>query len=232
MPVKPKLESWQCLPLVTVCTPKMVKTLNPQKSVNLNSRLWHELKYFEPVLMGKDQDQDSMHDTKYMVTLLCLRRLEMCLQSQMQMRWVRWQLRHSWPVLFEERRKKGRNILTSLINAINEVIRHAFSNVNVPNLLEPPSMLRADGKRADGSTLVPWSRGKCLVCDPTSADTLCRSYGVSTSRSPTSAAERSERRKRECVLWTAIITVHVLSFCSGDYGNFWWRSPRTCTWPR
>ncbi len=37
------------------------------------------------------------------------------------------------------------------------------TSTNVPTILEPPGMFRTDGKRADGVTLAPWSRGKCRV---------------------------------------------------------------------
>jgi hypothetical protein len=119
-------------------------------------------------------------------------------------------------------------------SVIKEILRQAFSPVSVPTLLEPPGMLRADGKRADGLTLVLWSRGKCLVWDATCTDRLCRSSVGSTSRSPGAAAKRSERRKRDvlCTLLCTAITIHVLSFCSGDYANFRLRSPPICKWPR
>jgi hypothetical protein len=95
-------------------------------------------------------------------------------------------------------KKGGKRIGTfSRHAAINEILRQAFSKVNVPTVLEPPGMFRTDGKRADGLTLAPWSRGKSLVWDATCADTLCRSYVDATSRSPGAAAERSERRKRD-----------------------------------
>jgi hypothetical protein len=95
-------------------------------------------------------------------------------------------------------KKGGKRIGTfSRHSAINEIIRQAFSKVSVPTLLEPPGMFRTDGKRADGVTLVPWSRGKCLVWDATCTDTLCKSNVSSTSRTPGAAAAKSENKKRD-----------------------------------
>jgi hypothetical protein len=45
-------------------------------------------------------------------------------------------------------------------SALNEIIRQAFSKVNVLTSLEPTGMFRTDGKRAEGVTLVPWFHGK------------------------------------------------------------------------
>lgn len=42
--------------------------------------------------------------------------------------------------------------------------------------MEPPGISRADGKRPDGLTLVPWERGKSLVWDATVPDCLAPSY--------------------------------------------------------
>ncbi len=82
-------------------------------------------------------------------------------------------------------------------SALNEILRHAFSKVNIPTVLEPPGMFRTDGKRADGLTLRPWSRGKSLVWDATCSDTLCKSYISLTSRSPGAAAAKAEKKKRD-----------------------------------
>lgn len=41
---------------------------------------------------------------------------------------------------------------------------------------EPPGMFRDDGKRVDGVTLIPWSKGQNLVWDAFCSDTLAPSY--------------------------------------------------------
>jgi hypothetical protein len=82
-------------------------------------------------------------------------------------------------------------------SAINEIIKQACSKVNVPTLLEPPGLFRTDGKRADGLTLRPWSKGKCLVWDATCVDTLCKSYIPSTSRIAGAAAAKAEKKKKD-----------------------------------
>ncbi|KAJ4427329.1 hypothetical protein ANN_24949 [Periplaneta americana] len=61
--------------------------------------------------------------------------------------------------------------------------------------LKAISISRADGKRPDGLTLIPWSRGKSLIWDSTCVDTLAPSYIPNTSRSAASAAELAVMKK-------------------------------------
>ena len=51
----------------------------------------------------------------------------------------------------------------------------ALSSTNVPSRLEPIGLDRADGKRPDGITMVPWSSGRLLVWDATCVDTIAPS---------------------------------------------------------
>ena len=80
-------------------------------------------------------------------------------------------------------------------SALNDIIKRACSHVNVPSILEPSGMFRTDWKRPDGLTLIPWSKGKCLVWDATCVDTLCKSHLPSTARSPGAAAAKAEKKK-------------------------------------
>ena len=60
--------------------------------------------------------------------------------------------------------------------AINDIIRRTLSSAESPTRLEPPGLLRSDGKRQDGMTLVPWISGRPLVWDATCSDTFAVSY--------------------------------------------------------
>jgi len=61
--------------------------------------------------------------------------------------------------------------------------------------LEPPRLLRGDGKRPDGATLDPWLRGKYLVWDFTCPDTLAPSHVALSSRAAGAAATQAESSK-------------------------------------
>jgi len=62
-------------------------------------------------------------------------------------------------------------------------------------LKEPSGLLRTDGKRPDGVTLLPWKQGKCVTWDVTVSDTLAQSYVHETSQTPGAAAEAAAERK-------------------------------------
>jgi len=78
---------------------------------------------------------------------------------------------------------------------VNNIFSHAFSSAGVPNVLQPPGISRDDGKRPDGMTLIPWSRGKSLIWDVTVRDTLAQSYLSISSTKAGAVADQAERRK-------------------------------------
>ena len=92
------------------------------------------------------------------------------------------------------RRSAGRQLRHRLAN---DVIVRAFRSCETPAELEPPRLIRGDGKRPDGATLIPWSRGKCLVWDFTSPDTMAPSHLKQSSMASGAAASVAEKRKRD-----------------------------------
>ena len=67
---------------------------------------------------------------------------------------------------------------------------------DIPSSKEPPGLIRCDGKRPDGATLVPWARGKYVAWDATTIHTCAVSYIHLTSTMPGGAAEHAADRKR------------------------------------
>ena len=59
---------------------------------------------------------------------------------------------------------------------LNDLVHRALVKAGVPSAKEPSGLLRSDGKRPDGCTLVPWYRGRCLAWDVTVPDTLAASH--------------------------------------------------------
>ena len=64
---------------------------------------------------------------------------------------------------------------------LNDIVHRALTTAHIPSRLEPASVLRSDGKRPDGISVVRWQRGKLLVWDATCSDTFTPSYVASAA---------------------------------------------------
>ena len=62
--------------------------------------------------------------------------------------------------------------------------------------MTPVGLLRSNGKRPDGESLVPWKRGRNLLWAATCVHRLANSWVTSSVNSGTPAADTSESRKR------------------------------------
>ena len=71
-----------------------------------------------------------------------------------------------------------------------------MKRADVPSTKEPAGLLRSDGKRPDGLTLVLWQSGRSLTWDVTVVDTLANSDTPTTSVTSCAAAEAAAMRKR------------------------------------
>jgi len=77
---------------------------------------------------------------------------------------------------------------------VNDLVWRALCKANVPSVKEPSGLVRDDGKRPDGGTLIPWHPGKSMAWDITMVNTLAESY-LSISAIPAGAAEHAAVRK-------------------------------------
>ena len=50
---------------------------------------------------------------------------------------------------------------------VNDLVWRALCKTDVPAIKEPSGLVRDDGKRPHGSTLIPWLAGKSLEWDVT-----------------------------------------------------------------
>src|SRR6218665_3939155 len=71
------------------------------------------------------------------------------------------------------RRPQGRSLRH---HAVNDILWRALTKAEIPSTREPTGLFRADGKRPDGATLVPWERGKYIAWDATIVHTCAASY--------------------------------------------------------
>ena len=80
--------------------------------------------------------------------------------------------------------------------ALNDIVHRALAVAKIPSCLEPSGLYRAEGKRPDGITLVPWKSGTLLVWDVTCPDTFAPSYSSSATREAGAVTASAEERKR------------------------------------
>lgn len=78
---------------------------------------------------------------------------------------------------------------------LNAVIARATASANILAPLEPSGLSRDDGKRPDGITLTPWTKGPCLAWYARCVDTSANSYINLTKSKVVSAAELAATKK-------------------------------------
>jgi len=59
---------------------------------------------------------------------------------------------------------------------MNDIVWRAIKRAQIPAAKEPVSLMQQDGKRSDGTTLLPWVRGKPMAWDVTVPDTYAESH--------------------------------------------------------
>ena len=79
--------------------------------------------------------------------------------------------------------------------AINDLIKRSLATAKIAAHLEPAGICRADGKRPDGATVMPWKGGRVLVWDATCPDTFAPSHLQLATREAGAVADQAERRK-------------------------------------
>ena len=84
---------------------------------------------------------------------------------------------------------------------LNDLLCRAITRTGVPATKEPNVLFRADGKRPDGLTLVPWREGRSVTWDVTVADTVAESYlsisSITAGATAQAAAERKNAKYAE-----------------------------------
>ena len=78
---------------------------------------------------------------------------------------------------------------------INSRIRSFLSEAGCPSVLEPTGLVRSDGKRPDGATVLPFDKGLPMAWDATVRHTSASSYLHLTSISAGAAAAAAEAAK-------------------------------------
>ena len=78
---------------------------------------------------------------------------------------------------------------------INDIIWKAMRRADVPSMKEPLRLLRDDGKRPDGVTMIPWARRRRLAWYVTVSDTFTATHLPVTSLTPSASADKAAGKK-------------------------------------
>ena len=89
---------------------------------------------------------------------------------------------------------------------LNDLIWQAVKKAQIPASKEPIGLSRADGKKPDGATLVPWTRGKPHAWDVTVPVTYAVSHLQLTSTTAFAAAEKATVNKAK--KYVALAAMH------------------------
>ena len=90
---------------------------------------------------------------------------------------------------------------------INDIIWRAIKRAKIPTHKESTELIMQKGKRPDGATLIPWSRGKALAWDVTIPDTYAASHLQSTTLEAGWAAIHAAEKK--CTKYRELDATHI-----------------------
>ena len=81
-------------------------------------------------------------------------------------------------------------------SALNEIVKRSLRSAGIPSVLEPVGVDRGDGRRPDGITVFPFSRGRSLCWDATCVDTYAETNVIGSAVAPGTASRLAEEAKR------------------------------------
>ena len=102
---------------------------------------------------------------------------------------------------------------------INDITWRAIKRAKIPTHKEQTGLIMHNGKRPDGATLIPWSRGKPLALDITIPDTYAVSHLQSTALEASRAAIHAAEMK--CTKYRELDATHIFVPNAIDAASTW-----------
>ena len=99
---------------------------------------------------------------------------------------------------------------------LNDILWRAIKRAQMPGVREPINLMRDDNKRPDGTTLLPWARGKPMAWDVTVPDTYAETHIGNTATKPGAAAHKTAQNKID--KYSKLASTHLLPIC---HRNSW-----------
>ena len=94
-----------------------------------------------------------------------------------------------------------------------------MKRVQIPSVKEPVGLLRQHGKRPDGTTSLPWSRGKPLAWDVTVPDTFADAHVSNTAMETGAAASFAATNKTN--KYSQLSATHVFTLVAIETAGAW-----------
>ena len=91
--------------------------------------------------------------------------------------------------------KKAPGRFARHVQVLNDIICRSLVSAGIPATKESSGLVRQDGKRSDGLTLIPWQGEKSLVWDVTVVSTLAQSNVDRAATGVGAVAEMASERK-------------------------------------
>ena len=101
---------------------------------------------------------------------------------------------------------------------INDVIWRAIKRAKIATHKEPTGLILSDGKRPDGATLSPWSKGKAMAWDVT-VHTYAAFHLKSTALEAGSAAKHAAEMK--CTKYQELVATHLFFTIAIETAGTW-----------
>lgn len=107
----------------------------------------------------------------------------------------------------------------------NHVIRDSLKSAGIASSLEPVGLFRSDGRRPDGVSLIPWSRGKHLTWDYTCVHRMASSHLNKGIQEGSTVANEAETHKRQHYLELSVTHIFepVAVESLGGVGDSTWK---------
>ena len=102
---------------------------------------------------------------------------------------------------------------------MKDIFWTAIERAKIPASKEPVSLVQQDGKRPDGTTLLPWARGKPMAWNVRVPDTYAESHIDQTAREVCSAANKAAANK--IVKYGALSASHIVLPLAVETAGTW-----------
>jgi len=102
---------------------------------------------------------------------------------------------------------------------MNDILWTAAKRAQIPATKEPANLILQNVKRPDGSTLIPWSRGKPMAWDVTVTDTYAESLILISDTATKAGAAVNQAAANKIPKYDVLASTHIFYPVSIETGG-------------